>query len=91
MYVDMAPTQVVCDPIILCHLVQISSAFKKFGIKDASENVLVVVLHSSRDGHEVSKAINEQDLSNLCQMYMYMTMFRPDGGLWPVLGPVKYA
>ena len=50
----MAPTQVVCDPIILCHLVQISSAFKKFGIKDASENVLVVVLHSSRDGHEVS-------------------------------------
>lgn len=31
----------------------ISGAFKKFGIKDTSENVLLVMLHSSVEGNEV--------------------------------------
>ncbi|KAL5506148.1 hypothetical protein EMCRGX_G007727 [Ephydatia muelleri] len=35
----------------------ISSAFRKFAIKDASENVLLVILHSSRDGHEVNDVV----------------------------------
>ena len=32
---------------------QISDSFKKFGIKDLSENVLIAILHNTRESSQV--------------------------------------